>query len=197
MTPLVWTRDGRQEVIVATWKTLAGFDVKDGASRWTHAYPMQQIVPSLAVNGDCLFVTGGNLLPGPIMAVRAPTSATPVKTVWFNGKTGGNIVSPVCWDGLLFSTSHLGVLTCRDAESGRIHWTKRLGSRCLASLVAGDGKLYALDQEGTLQIFSADTIGSELATHSFHENCAATPALATSGLFVRTSGHLHCIGSGE
>jgi outer membrane protein assembly factor BamB len=90
-----------------------------------------------------------------------------------------------------------GIMTCRDAEPGRIHWTQRLGSRCLASLVAGDGKLYALDQEGTLHIFAANATGSVLATHSLLENCSATPAIAASVLFVRTSGHVYCIGSGE
>jgi outer membrane protein assembly factor BamB len=167
---------------------------------------MQQIVPSPAVNGDSLIVTGGNLLAGPIMAVRVPPSPPGLgggkrggkcQTIWFNGKTGSNIVSPVCWDGLLFSVSHIGILTCRDAESGQIHWTKRLGSRCLASLVAGDGKVYALDQEGTLHVLAADATGSMLATHSLRENCSATPALAESLIFVRASGHLYGIGTGE
>ena len=52
-------------MVIATWKTLAGFAVSDGSLRWTHPYPMQQIVPSPAVNGDCLIVTGGNVLPCP------------------------------------------------------------------------------------------------------------------------------------
>src|ERR1700730_13678234 len=164
---------------------------------------MQQKVPSPAVNGDCLIVTGGNMMPCPMMAVRPPTpgpgneGGATAQTIWFNGKTGGNIVSPVCWDGLLFSISHVGILTCRDAEFGRIHWTQRLGSRCLASLVAGDGKLYALDQEGTLHVLAADATGSELATHALRENCSATPAIAAGVLFVRTSGHFYCIGSGK
>ena len=199
MTPLVWTREDRLEVVIATWKTLAGFAVKDGSLLWTHSYPMQQVVPSPAVNGDCLIVTGGNLLPCPIVAVRAPTPTAPAQDIWFNRKTGGNIVSPVCWNGLLFSMSDLGVLTCRDAETGRIHWTERerLAGRFLASLVAGDGKLYAVNQEGTLHVLAADTTGSVLATHSLLENCSATPAIAGTVLFVRTTAHLHCIGSGE
>jgi outer membrane protein assembly factor BamB len=201
MTPLVWTRDDRPEVVVATWKTLAGFAVSDGSLLWTHEYPMQQIVPSPAVSGDCLFVTGGNFMPCPMFAIRAPSQAaaepTTSKTLWANRLAGGNIVSPVCWDGLLFSVSHIGVLSCQDAESGQIHWKNRLGSRCLASLVAGEGKLYALDQAGTLQVFATDTTGTVLATHEFLENCTATPAIATGVLFVRTNSHLYCIGNGE
>jgi outer membrane protein assembly factor BamB len=196
MTPLVWTRDDRLELIVATWKTLAGFDVRDGSLLWKHPYPMLQIVPSPAVHGDCLIVTGGNTIR-PTLSVRAPTAMEPAKTVWHNAKVGGDIVSPVCWNGLVFSVSHARMLNCLDADSGIIRWTKRLEGRCLASLVAGDDKLYVLDQEGNLQVFAADAIGSLLATHSFFENCAATPALVENGLFVRTSGNLFRIGSGK
>ena len=199
MTPLVWKRDGRLEVVITSWETLTGFSIRDGSLRWTHSYPMQQIVPSPAVSGDCLFVTGGNKMPCPIMAVRAPSeeseSVAAAHTVWLNRIAGGNIVSPVCWDGLLFSISHVGVLTCTDAETGRIHWTKRLGNRFLASLAAGDGKLYALDQEGTLNVIAANTTGSVLATHSLFENCSATPAIAAGAVFVRTADHLYCLGS--
>ena len=127
---------------------------------------------------------------------RHATAKQPAETVWFNRMTGGIVASPVCWDGLLLSMTHNGFMNCRDAETGRIHWTKRLG-RCLASLVAGDGKVYALDQEGTLYVLAADAIGELLATHSFGENCSATPALAGGMLFARSSSHLHCIGSGE
>lgn len=197
MTPLVWTREGEAEVVIATWKTLAGFRLQDGGLRWSHEYPMQQIVPSPAVNGDCLFVTGGNALPSPMFAVRAPKGKEPARTVWSNRVTGGGIVSPVCWNGLLFSISHVGVLTCRDADSGQIHWTERLGGRCLASLVAGDGKVYAVDQTGMLTVFAADTTGTMLASHAFGENCSATPALAAGAIFARTAGHVYRMGGGD
>jgi outer membrane protein assembly factor BamB len=197
MTPLVWTRDDRLEVVVATWKTIAGLDLRDGSVLWTHPYPMQQIVPSLAVHGDRLFVTGGNLQPFPMMSVRTPSSATPATTAWTNIKAGGNIVSPVCWKGLLFTVTHAGILCCLDADSGRIHWMKRLECRCLASLAAGDDKIYVLDQEGNLQVFAAAATESLLASHSFAENCSATMALAEGGLFVRTAGNVYRLGSGK
>jgi outer membrane protein assembly factor BamB len=126
MTPLVWERDGELEVVIATWKTLAGFALKDGSQRWTHGYPMQQIVPSLAVNDDCLFVTGGNFQPYPVHAIRPAT----FDTVWTVSKGGGNIVSPVCWEGQLYTVNHAGFLFCRDADSGRFRWQTRLGGRC-------------------------------------------------------------------
>jgi outer membrane protein assembly factor BamB len=197
MTPLVWKGNDRLEAIVATWKTLAAFDIADGSLLWIHPHEMQQIVPSPAVSGDCMILTGGNALPTPMMVVRLPTPTTAAETLWVNTRTGGNIVSPVCWDGLVFSASHHGVLVCQDVATGRMKWFKRLGSRCLASLVAGDGKLFVLDQEGELSVFAADTTGALLTSLSLNESCSATPALAANCLFVRTSRHVCCIAGGK
>jgi outer membrane protein assembly factor BamB len=197
MTPILRKRDDRLEAIIATWKTLAGFDVADGSLLWTHPHAMQQIVPSPGVSGDCVFITGGNALPTPMTAIRLPTATATAQTLWTNGRTGGNIVSPVCWDDLVFAVTHHGILTCQDFETSRIEWTKRLGGRCLASLIAGDGKIYVLEQDGELSVFSADTTGALLTSLSLNETCSATPALAANCLFVRTSRHVCCIASGK
>jgi hypothetical protein len=39
MTPPVWTQGDQLEVVIATWKTLAGFAVSDGSMHWMHSYP--------------------------------------------------------------------------------------------------------------------------------------------------------------
>jgi outer membrane protein assembly factor BamB len=194
MTPLIWTHDGEREVVIATWKTLAGYRLGDGSLRWTHPYPMQQIVPSLAVHGDCLYVTGGNDIPGPMHAIRPPTDGKPGKTVWSSKKAGAGMSSPVCWGGLLFSISSNGVLSCRNADTGKPHWSTRLRERFLGSLAAGDGKLFAVDRDGTLYVVAADLTGAVLAELRLDEACAATVALANGHVFVRTADHLWCIG---
>jgi outer membrane protein assembly factor BamB len=94
----------------------------------------------------------------------------------------------------LFTISHVGVVMCRSAETGEQHWNHRLAARCLASPVIGDGKLYVVDQEGTLTVLAADLAEAKvLAEHRFNESCAATPALANGAIFVRTARQLYCL----
>ena len=197
MTPLVWSRDGQLEAVIATGKTLAGYVVRNGSLLWKHEYPMQQIVPSLAVSGDTLFITGGHNLPCPIYAVKAPRGEAPAETIWFRRKGEGNLVTPVCWNGLLFTCSHIGVLTCCATDTGAVHWTQRLSRSSLSSLLAGDGKLFAVDEDGTLSIRAADTDGALLTELRLDEHCTATPALANGAVFVRTARHLFCIGDAK
>ncbi len=77
--------------------------------------------------------------------------------------------------------------------SGRRGWAAAASRRS----TAGDGKVYALDREGTLHVFAADSTETLLAALPLEEDCAATPALGAGVVFVRTAGHLCCIGSGE
>jgi outer membrane protein assembly factor BamB len=67
-----------------------------------------------------------------------------------------------------------------------------LRGRFLASLVAGDGKVYSVNEEGSVFVVDASK-GVLLAQLALGESCAATPALADGCLFVRTAEHLHCL----
>jgi outer membrane protein assembly factor BamB len=196
MTPLVWSREGQLEVVVATWKTVAGFDLRDGKLRWKHEHPMQQIVPSVAVHRDTLFITGGNLVPSPIYAIRAPTKDNVSRTLWFRDKGGSSMASPVCWNGRVHSISHVGVMTSRTGDKGELVWSRRVGRRYLGSPIVADDKLYMLDQEGTLFILAASD-GQVLHERALDETCAATPAIADGCVYIRTTNHLWCFGAAE
>jgi len=53
--------------------------------------------------------------------------------------------------------------------------------------VAGDDKLYVVDQDGTLYVVPANTEGTQAAEYRLDERCATTPALANGCVFVRTA----------
>lgn len=198
MTPLIWSHEGRPEVVVATWRTLAGFDLRTGALRWQYAHPLRQMVPSLVVNGDCLILGGGNYVPHPLLSVCPPRGDQPGRTRWLSKKGGPEMATPVCWEGLLFSVSKNGVLYCRDAAADHVFWDLRLRGRFLASLVAGDGKVYVLNDDGMMFVVAADRKAHLLAENRMDADgiCAATPAIADGCLFLRTGQYLVCITGG-
>jgi outer membrane protein assembly factor BamB len=88
-----------------------------------------------------------------------------------------------------------GILTCLDALSGARRWQKGLPGRYTASPIAGDGKIYFFNEDGTATVISA----SEKRFHQLFQNAIgepifATPALSGGRLFIRTPEHLWCIG---
>jgi outer membrane protein assembly factor BamB len=81
-----------------------------------------------------------------------------------------------------------------DATSGEILYRKRLGGgEYLASLVAGDGKIYVPNKDGEIHVVKAGRDFQRLATNSIGEPSFSSPALVENRIFLRGKEHLFCI----
>ena len=57
-----------------------------------------------------------------------------------------------------------------------------------------DGKIYAINELGTVYVFAAEPTFKLLAKNTLGESVIATPAVADNRLFIRGDSHLFCIG---
>ncbi len=105
--------------------------------------------------------------------------------------------SPVYDNGLVFTVKDGGILTSLNAKSGAPIQTKRLPGtgNFYASPVAGDGKIYLLNERGHLTVVSAEGDWQVLATSEFGDDTYATPAIVDGRIYLRTAKHLYCFGS--
>lgn len=99
-------------------------------------------------------------------------------------------------DGRVYLLSEKGILTCRDAATGKELYKQRLGieGTCYASPVVGDGKIYVASDGGTLIVFEPGERYHRLARVDFDEGILATPALVEGKIYLRTRGHLYAFG---
>lgn len=99
-------------------------------------------------------------------------------------------------DGRVYLLSEKGVLTCREAATGKELYKQRLGieGTCYASPVVGDGKIYVASDGGTVIVFEPGDRYRRLARNEFDEGILATPALVDGKIYVRTRGHLYAFG---
>lgn len=90
-------------------------------------------------------------------------------------------------------------LTCLDAKSGKLLWSKKDVGYFHAGLIrTGDGKLLNLSDAGVLTLFDADAKGVREICHA--KICGGTlvnPALANGRLYVRDDRELICLQVGE
>lgn len=102
-------------------------------------------------------------------------------------------------DGRVYLLSEKGVLTCREAATGKELYKQRLGveGTCYASPVVGDGKIYVASDGGTVVVFEPGDRYRRLARNDFDEGILATPALAEGKIYLRTRGHLYAFGLPE
>lgn len=131
-----------------------------------------------------------------IVALRPGTTERPAELAWHYPRGVPECPSPVLAGGRIYMVMNGGTVTCLAAESGALVFQERLAARgpYYASLVAGDGKLYAASAHGELTVFAQAARLEVLSTLDLDERLMATPALADGTVYVRTEGRLRAFG---
>ena len=106
------------------------------------------------------------------------------------------VPSPAVYRGLLYMIKNGGILTSLDARTGKRTRRGRIPGRgsYYASLVAGDGKIYACNEAGVMSIIKAGKTWSVIGKHDFGEKILATPVVTNGRMFIRTESAVYCFG---
>jgi outer membrane protein assembly factor BamB len=141
-----------------------------------------------------LFQKGRNVL----LAIRpgGKGDVSDSHVVWRNTRQVPFCASPLFAGGLIYTVKDGGLLACLDARDGKALANERLPGRgsYYSSPVAGDGKIYLLNEQGRLSVVKAGRKGEVLGSSDFEEDTYATPAIAGGRIYLRTAGHLYCFG---
>lgn len=134
-----------------------------------------------------------------VLAIRpgGQGEATDTHVKWEYGKLVPFCASPLFFEDHVYTVKDGGIFNCLDASAGKPQKQGRLpgtGSY-FASPVAGDGKVYLIDDKGELSVVRAGSQWEVISTASFGEDAYATPALVDGRIYLRTAGHLYCFGA--
>ena len=136
-----------------------------------------------------------------VMAIKpgAVGDATETHVLWRHERQVPFCASPVFFGGHVFTIKDGGILSSLDAATGKPSKVARVPAtgEYYSSPVAGDGKVFLLNQQGQLTVVSADGEWRVLHSADFGEAAFATPALAGGRIYLRTNGHLYCLGRDE
>ena len=129
-----------------------------------------------------------------VMAIRLGVEGDVSEShvLWREAKGVPEVPSPLVYEGYLYTVMNGGILFCRNAETGKLIYRKRLGSvgGYFASPVAGDGKLHFATDRGVVVVVKSGEAFEVLARNDLGEPIMATPALVGGQILVRTEGHL-------
>jgi outer membrane protein assembly factor BamB len=130
-----------------------------------------------------------------LLAIRPGGRGDVTKThvIWRESRSVSEVPSPLAYGGRVYMVKDGGVVSCLDAQSGRLLYRTRLGPKgaYFASPVAGDGKVFAASHNGSIVVFAAGETFQRLAVNELHEPIFATPAIADGQLYVRTESRLY------
>lgn len=195
-TPLIWKTAGGDYVVAFDSGHLKGFDPKDGREVWRVGGMPKGVAPTpVAAHG--LLYAASNSQPNFIVAVRPGGRGDITRThvAWRHDKGVISVPSPVAVGEYLYALRDGGVMTCLDAKTGAVVWQHRLPARgnYFASPVAGDGKIYVVNEEGEVAVVAARPVYELLAANSMGERTMSTPAISRGEIFIRTDEHLYCV----
>lgn len=175
-----------------------GYDPASGKNLWqidglgNEVYAM----PILAA-GDGQVIVGVSGHNGPTLAIRpgGTGNVTESHLLWrTETKNPQRVGSGVIHEEYLFLADANGVLTCLKAKTGEPVYQERLEGHLWGSILLADGKLYVSNLAGDTYVVRAGPKFELLATNSVGEPTYAALTPAHGELFLRTHGHLYCIG---
>ncbi len=196
--------DAGPDLLVASTGGVTAYDPNDGKVIWNYVWKFDKArlrtVGSPIYHAGMIFaISGDGGGDRHMIAIKAggagDVSAT--NLVWQKKKYTPYVPTPVAKDGLIFwVTDKESVAYCVDAKTGNVVWNERLGggAEITASLVMVDGKIYIINETGSVFVIAATKEFELLAKNDLHEPVFATPAIADGRMYVRGAKHLFCIG---
>jgi outer membrane protein assembly factor BamB len=194
-SPVIGTIAGKPQLIVQGTRVTTSYDPDTGKVLWTCFGPAEVTGCTPAFDDKSVYVTGG-FPEREILAIRADGSGDVTKTnvAWRTRKGVTYIPSPLYHAGRLYVVNDTGIATCFNTKNGREVWSERLGGAFTSSLVLAGDHMYATDEAGKTYVFKTGDKFERVVVNDIGEGVLATPAVAGGHIYLRTAGHLYCIG---
>jgi outer membrane protein assembly factor BamB len=193
-TPLVIPGPKGDELLVNSSARIDAYDPANGQPLWHLGTERQTPIPSAVFHEGSIYLSRG-YRNSDILAIRAggrgDVNASHLR--WRLPAGGSYVPSIVHYQGLLYMTNEIGVVTCASAEDGKAIWKERLGGIFFASPVAADGKIYLLSETGEMYVLRAGRKPEILAKNDLGERFLASPAISGGTIFLRSDTTLFAI----
>jgi outer membrane protein assembly factor BamB len=198
-TPAIWSVDGRDEIVISGSGQVKAYDPTSGREIWVADGLTKWVTPTPVTAHGLLYVAcngpGGNL----VMALRpgGRGNITNTHVAWRHHQAAPYSSSPVVVGDYIYTVKNGGVMSCLNAKTGELAWRERLpaGGNYYASLVAGNGNIYALNEEGKATVVAAKPQFQVVSSNDLGERTMASPAVSGGRIFIRSDSTLFCIGS--
>jgi outer membrane protein assembly factor BamB len=197
-TPVVVRGPKGDELIVNSSERIDAFNPGTGNLLWHTGVERQTPIPSVVFHDDMIYMSRG-YRNSDVLAIRTGGrgDVTESQVQWRMPNGASYVPSILQYEGLLYMTNEVGVVTCAEAATGRKLWQRRLGGIFFASPVAGDGKVYMLSETGEAFVLRAGRQPEVLATNDLGERFIASPAISGRRIFLRSDGTLFAVGGGR
>jgi outer membrane protein assembly factor BamB len=200
-TPNIYTDAGKTYVVVNGYKNRGGYDFQTGREVWQMAGGGDIPIPTPIVDKDVIYFNSAHGQSSPIIAVR--TSVTGKIALgknefikWILPRAGSYMHTLLLYRNRLYNVNWNGTVMCLDPSNGNEIYRAKLGESksFIASPVASDGRIYIVDEEGTVYIIKDGDSFRLLAEIPLGDICMTAPSVTKGEIIFRTQKYLIAAG---
>jgi outer membrane protein assembly factor BamB len=197
-TPVLHAYDGSKRVMVIGLPGyVAGFDPDTGRELWRCRGLGDLVYTNALVGSGHVVAMSG--YGGPAIGMRLPGPGetgdlTDTHRLWVVAKNLQRVGSGVIAGDHAYVLNEPGVAECIELGTGKQVWKERASNMSWGSMVLAGDKIYVTDQSGQTVVMRAAPKFELLHENELGEMTRASPAVSEGRIFIRTYGHLYCIG---
>ncbi|MEL7336782.1 MAG: PQQ-binding-like beta-propeller repeat protein, partial [Planctomycetota bacterium] len=185
---------GKDQLVYPSAVATIAYDPSNGDTLWTVYHGGMNASARPIFDGQRVFLTNGMgamvaALPGEIDA------ADRARVQWESQKQIAKKSSPLLIDDLLYFGADNGVLSARDAATGKIVWLKRANVEFAASPVFAGGRIYFCARDGSIFTLKPGRQFQQLARGHLGSGFMASPAIVPDGMVLRGKEYLYLVTS--
>jgi outer membrane protein assembly factor BamB len=195
--------DGTPTLLSQGSKALYAYDPRRGEELWRVEERLNHSASTRPVVGRGKVFVPSGWATGQLLAVRPgrkgevvdanvdKPSGAQLQIIWKTKRNVPKKPSLLLLEDLLYGLDDIGVLTCWEADTGRIVWSERIMGNYSASLFTAAGRIYCFSEEGKTTVVAAGREFKKLAENQLAGGFMASPAVSGKALFLRTKTHLY------
>jgi outer membrane protein assembly factor BamB len=172
-------------VLLQSRSRISAHHPRTGVEVWSYAADCSTL-STAAVDGQTIFLPAN----GGIVALRYDAATRQVRPVWEERRLQCANASPVVHEGKIYTLKSPAILVCGDGATGKILWQFRLRGSIWATPAIADGLLYAVNQDGLVQVVRLGAEGQLAGTGQLDAATLASPAIADGAVYFRTRASL-------
>jgi outer membrane protein assembly factor BamB len=200
-TPNIYTNSGKTFVVVNGYKNRGGYDFETGKEVWKMSGGGDIPIPTPIIDNDVIYFNSAHGQSSPIIAVKTTAAGNiPLDKneyiKWILPKAGSYMHTLLLYRNRLYNVNWNGSIICLDPANGNEIYRAKLGKSksFIASPVASDGRIYIVDEEGTVYIIQDGDSFRQLAEIPLNDICMTAPSISEGAIFFRTQKYLIAAG---
>jgi len=204
-TPNIYTNRDRTFVVLNGFKHRGAYDFITGKEIWRMSGGGDIQIPTPIIGDGVIYFNSAHGPASPIMAIKADASGditlkngetSNSGVLWSIPRGGSYLHTLLLYNKHLYNVNWNGTINCYDPLTGKEIYNAKIGkSRSfIASPVASDGRIYIVDEEGTVYIIKDGDSYELLAEIPMNDICMTAPAITDGMIFFRTQHYLFAVG---